>query len=115
MVKTDLEQMQRIFDNLLENSRKYAQAEKLEVCISLKETEKSIQIGVSDNGRGVPEEQLEHLFEEFYRGDASRGKKEGNGLGLYIVKCLIEAMGGSVRAENAGGLCIWMELPKGES
>lgn len=115
LVQTDLEQMQRIFDNLLENSRKYAQAEKLEVCILLKETEKSIQIGVSDNGSGVPEEQLSHLFEEFYRGDASRGKKEGNGLGLYIVKCLMEAMGGSVRAENAGGLCIWMKLPKGES
>ena len=115
VVKADLEQMQRIFDNLLENSRKYAQTEKLEVCISLKETENRVQIGVSDNGRGVPEEQLEHLFEEFYRGDASRGKKEGNGLGLYIVKCLMEAMGGSVHAENAGGLCIWMELPKGES
>ena len=66
---------------------------------------------VRDDGVGVPEKKLPFIFEEFYRGDESRNKKEGNGLGLYIVKYLVEAMGGRVRAENAGGLCIHMWFP----
>ena len=61
---------------------------------------------------GVPKEKLPFIFDQFYRGDESRNKKEGNGLGLYIVKYLIEAMGGSVRAENADGLIVYMELGK---
>lgn len=71
-------------------------------------------IRFSDNGAGVPEEKLPYIFDEFYRVDESRNKKEGNGLGLYIVKYLIEAMGGTVRAENAKGLVVSIELPLGE-
>ena len=70
------------------------------------------------NGVGVPEEKLPYIFEEFYRGDESRNKKEGNGLGLYIVKYLAGAMGGSVRAENADGFEVCLKLPisgKGEA
>lgn len=63
---------------------------------------------------GVAEEKLPYIFDEFYRGDESRNQKEGNGLGLYIVKYLIEAMGGSVRAENADGLMIFMEFREEE-
>lgn len=59
---------------------------------------------------GVAEEKLPFIFDEFYRVDESRNKKDGNGLGLYIVKYLMEAMGGSARAENAGGLAIYMEI-----
>ena len=55
------------------------------------------------------------VFDEFYRADESRNKQEGNGLGLYIIRYLIEAMGGRVRAENAGGFVVSMELRKGES
>lgn len=109
----DPEQLQRIFDNLLENSRKYGGVTLLKIRISLKQTKKGFCICFSDNGEGVPEDKLPYIFEEFYRGDESRNKKEGNGLGLYIVKFLIEAMGGSVRAENADGLAIYMELPEG--
>ena len=61
---------------------------------------------------------LPYIFEEFYRGDESRNKKEGNGLGLYIVKYLAGAMGGSVRAENADGFEVCLKLPisgKGEA
>ena len=71
-------------------------------------------IRFSDNGVGVPENKLPHVFDEFYRVDESRNKKEGNGLGLYIVKYLIEAMGGTVWAENEDGFVVSMELPLGE-
>lgn len=107
----DLEQLQRIFDNLLENSRKYAETVPLKIRIRLERTKESFCIRFSDNGAGVPEEKLPYLFEEFYRGDESRNQKEGNGLGLYIVKYLIEAMGGSVYAKNKDGFTVFIELP----
>lgn len=110
-VSVDLEQFQRILDNLLENSRKYGEKVPLMIEIALHKTPQGLSICFKDNGVGVPEEKLPHIFEEFYRGDESRNRKEGNGLGLYIVKYLIEAMGGSVRAENADGLAVYLELP----
>lgn len=109
-VSVDPEQLQRIFDNLLENSRKYGEVIPLKIKIVLERTKKGYSICFSDNGVGVAKEKLPFLFEEFYRADESRNKKEGNGLGLYIVKYLIEAMGGSVYAENADGLAVWMEI-----
>lgn len=110
-VDADPEQLQRIFDNLLENSRKYAERDVLKTELSLKRTEGGVEICFRDNGVGVPEEKLPYVFDEFYRGDESRNKKEGNGLGLYIVKYLVEAMVGNVRGENADGFVVRMELP----
>lgn len=113
-VSVDGEQLQRVFDNLLENSRKYGSVTPLHVRIALERTESGFSICFSDNGAGVAEEKLPYLFDEFYRADESRNQKDGNGLGLYIVKYLIEAMGGSVRAENADGLKIFMEIREEE-
>lgn len=107
----DPEQMQRILDNLVENSVKYSEKSPVHVEISLKSDGEKLHLTVSDDGNGVEEEKLPHIFEEFYRADESRNKKEGNGLGLYIVKYLIEAMSGTVRARNEHGLVIEMELP----
>ena len=112
--RADAEQLQRIFDNLVENSKKYAEAAPLKMKLTLSHSEKGVCICFSDNGVGVPEEKLPYIFDEFYRGDESRNKKEGNGLGLYIVKYLIERMGGSVRAENADGLAVYMEIKEGD-
>lgn len=112
-VLIDREQMHRIFDNLVENSRKYAEVQPIQISISGTETEQEVLLRFADNGQGVPEEKLTSIFEEFYRTDASRKKKEGNGLGLYIVKNLIESMGGQVWAKNEAGLAIYIRLPKG--
>lgn len=109
-VSVDPEQFQRILDNLVENSRKYGETTPLRMKIKLEKTPKGLSICFQDNGVGVPKEKLPYIFDEFYRGDESRNKKEGNGLGLYIVKYLMEAMGGSVRAENADGLVVYLEL-----
>ncbi len=85
----------------------------LKIKISLERKKERFCICFSDNGVGVPEEKLPFIFEEFYRGNESRNKKEGNGLGLYIVRYLAEAMGGSVHAENTGGLAVYIELKEG--
>ena len=76
-VAVDPEQLQRIFDNLLENSRKYGEKVPLKMKIGLRKTPGCILIRFSDNGEGVPENKLPYVFDEFYRVDESRNKKEG--------------------------------------
>ena len=107
----DPKQMERILDNLLDNSMKYGERDSLRIEISLTWTEETARIRFADNGVGVQEEKLPFIFDQFYRADESRNRKEGNGLGLSIVKYLVEAMGGSVSAKNAGGLQIAITLP----
>lgn len=109
--KVDREQMKRILDNILENSKKYAETDKLEITISIFEEHAYVVLEISDNGCGVSEDKIPYIFEQFFRGDESRNIKEGNGLGLYIVKYLVNAMGGSVDAENSNGLTIRIRLP----
>ena len=110
-VLADRELLQRVLNNLVDNSRKY-RANALSfgsVC-----EEDTVTLWMEDNGPGVPEEQLPCLFEPFYRGDAARTKPgAGSGLGLAVVKKSMQQMGGNVRAENApgGGLRIVMQLP----
>ena len=110
-VQADPEQLNRILDNLLENSRKYAKAVPLKMKVTLQDTDEGVRIGFHDNGGGVMPEELPKIFEQFYRADASRNQKKGNGLGLYIVKYLTEAMGGQIYAQNEEGLAVYMELP----
>ena len=110
-VLADRELLQRVLNNLVDNSHKYG-ANALSFGSSCEEN--TVTLWMEDNGPGVPEEQLPCLFEPFYRGDAARTKPgAGSGLGLAVVKRSMQQMGGSVRAENApgGGLRIVMQLP----
>lgn len=102
----------RIFDNLLENSIKYGEVQPLVITLCLTKEENRFHICFSDNGNGVPENVLERIFDEFYRADESRNKKAGNGLGLYLVKRMVETMQGTVWAENKNGLAIHLEFPE---
>ena len=110
-VLADRELLQRVLNNLVDNSRKYG-ANALSFGSACEED--TVTLWMEDNGPGVPEEQLPCLFEPFYRGDAARTKPgAGSGLGLAVVKKSMQQMGGNVRAENApgGGLRIVMQLP----
>ena len=74
----------------------------------------SIALSVSDEGPGIPEEDLSRVFERFYRADKSRARDPGGtGLGLAIVKDLVELHGGEVRVENRteGGAKFTVLLP----
>ena len=110
-ISMNVEQVRRIFDNLLENSIKYAMVTPVEVEISIEETAEHILLAWRDNGRGVPEEKLERIFERFYRCDEAR-KEKGSGVGLYVVKYIMERHQGEVKAENDGGLKISLYFPK---
>jgi len=113
MVSVDIEQMQRVFANLAENSIKYANTQEIQIHITIVEENGCIVIAVYDNGCGVKEDKLPHLFEQFYRGDEARSSKngEGNGLGLYIAKYIVEAHDGTITAENNNGLKVVIKLP----
>ena len=117
-VPMDVDQVPRIFDNLLENSMKYAGVRPpLEIRIQVFEQtgeKPGVIVEWKDNGHGVPEEKLPQIFERFYRCDESRSEK-GGGIGLYVVKYIMERHGGSVKAENDGGLKIQLFFPKEET
>ena len=115
-VKIDAEQMRRVLFNLTENALKYAHAGSLTLRISVWCEGGMEHLLFADNGQGVPEEHLPVMFERFWRGDEARSAKsgQGSGLGLYIVKCIVEAHGGFVTANNNHGLQIKISLPRGK-
>lgn len=79
----------------------------------LKRTDEQIVIEVSDNGKGVPEDKLPHIFEQFYRGDEARGSKyEGNELGLYVCWYIVMIDEGRIQAYNENRLHIQITLPE---
>ena len=113
-VMLDVIQMNRVLLNLTENALKYAKASPLKMTIDVW-TEKDREcLKFADNGNGVTEEQLPCLFEQFWRADEARSSKngEGSGLGLYIVRYIIEIHGGSITARNNNGLEILITLPR---
>ena len=105
--------MRRVLSNLADNAVKYAGVLPLKLKLSVSVEEGQACLRFADNGAGVSRSQIDHIFEEFWRGDDSRSTRgaEGSGLGLYIVKYIVEAHGGSVRARNDGGLVIEIWLP----
>lgn len=111
----DGEQMKRVLDNLLENSLKYANIRPLRIRISIEKQDGQVHVIFADNGAGVAEEKLPHVFEQFYRGDEARNSKnDGSGLGLYVCKYIVEQQGGTVRAYNEHGFVVEMTFPEAE-
>lgn len=113
-IPMDVEQVRRIFDNLLENSQKYAGVRPVQVEISIYETAEDVILEWKDNGNGVPEEKLPRIFERFYRCDEARQEK-GSGVGLYVVGYIMERHRGKAEAENDKGLKIRLYFPRGEA
>ena len=111
-VLADRELLGRIAVNLLDNSRKYGGRADVHVRITAEENGGMATIAFTDDGAGVPPEQLPCLFDVFYRGDAAR-TASGSGISLAVVKKACEEMRGSARAENAagGGLRVVITLP----
>ena len=113
-VFADTDTLKRIFNNIIENSAKYKIKPKGHLLISLAHSEGQCIITFTDDGPGVPQANMPHIFDVLYRGDAARqGTGYGCGMGLAIVKKLVENMSGTVTAQNApeGGLMITITLP----
>lgn len=112
MVEIDHDQMRRVLRNIIENSLKYRCREHVLIQMNLILKEDTVIMKITDDGDGVPEEKLSHLFEQFYRGDETRNSKtDGDGLGLYIAKRIVEQHNGWIYASNHGGFCVTIVLP----
>jgi two-component system, OmpR family, sensor histidine kinase KdpD len=92
----------QVLYNLLENAAKYAPPD-TEIAIDARRDGGVVRIQVSDRGPGIPDQDIPHLFDPFYRVIDGKPRPQGLGLGLAIVKGLVEAHGGRVWAENRGG------------
>ena len=101
MVKADPMRLGQVFDNLINNSSKYAPGSK--VVVKLDEDDKNANITVSDNGPGIGNEHLEKIFQRFYRVPETRMAVRGSGLGLYICRQIIVAHNGTITAESEVG------------
>lgn len=119
-VKIDVVQFRNVLQNIVENSLKYNGGNGALLHMTGTQTEDAVQIALTDQGPGVPADELEKLFDVFYRSDVSRKKTDmGSGLGLAISRKIIEGLGGRIAATNGDerGLSIIISLPrdKGET
>jgi signal transduction histidine kinase len=115
VVQGDGGELASAIENVLRNALLHAGGDP-KVDVDLASTPREVAITIADNGPGVPEPELERLFEPFYRVDPSRDHKQsGYGLGLAIASSIIERHGGRVEARNRpdGGLSVSFRLPVG--
>lgn len=114
LVQADLERLQQVFINLLGNALQYTPSRGT-VRVYTEQKDKMIICGVEDNGIGLSESDISHIFERFYRVDKSRSRAGGgSGIGLTIARHIIRAHGGSLQAVSLGpnqGSRFYFNLP----
>lgn len=111
-VTADPDKLLQALRNLIENAWKYTPPNG-SVTVAAVRKGGAVQVRFENSGPGISPEDLPYIFERFYRADASRSREGGGaGIGLSIVKTLIEAHGGDVGAESEPGrTCVWFTLP----
>lgn len=109
--------LEQVLFNLLDNARKYGGSNQ-PVTIYAREDEGMLSIAVTDQGKGIPEADLERIFEKFYRRAKGDGRPAGTGLGLSIARGLVTAMGGTIKATSPAarkrGTRMTIRLPLAE-
>jgi two-component system OmpR family sensor kinase len=112
-INGDTERLHQVVSNLLANVRAHT-PEGTATTLELTSSDESVELTVTDNGPGIPEAALEHIFDRFYRADPSRSRRSGgSGLGLAIVDAIVAAHGGTVTATNGDprGTRITITIP----
>ena len=115
LVIADPEQMKKVINNIISNSVKYMDKPKGTIDIRILDEIDSIRIEIEDNGKGIAQKDLPRIFERFYRTDASRNSAQGgSGIGLSIVKKIVEDHGGYIWATSreGEGTCMHFVLRK---
>ncbi|SFJ13033.1 two-component system, OmpR family, phosphate regulon sensor histidine kinase PhoR [Halobacillus dabanensis] len=114
IIQGDSSRLKQVFMNLLTNAINYSE-ENGKVGIHFQESKDYVTVSITDNGVGIPEEEVPRIFERFYRVDKARSRNSGGtGLGLAIVKHIVEAHHGTVRVESVidKGTSFHVEIPK---
>jgi signal transduction histidine kinase len=113
-VEIDPEQIKAVFENVLNNATKYSQPNSAPIQISAMLEDSYAVVRITDFGIGIPEEDLAHIFEPFYRVDKSRTKDTGGyGLGLSLCKTIMEAHGGKIAVHSRlqEGTTVFLYFP----
>ena len=112
VIIADPEQLRRVVNNIIGNSIKYRNRQQAFIQIRIKDVGDFIQVEIEDNGRGIAQKDLPYIFDRFYRTDASRNSATGgSGIGLSIVKKIVEDHGGKIWAtskEDAGTIMYFV-------
>lgn len=111
IICADLDQLNEILDNIIENAIKYTKQGGVKVSVDVDSNR--VRFTVTDTGIGIPEEDVPHLFQKFYRVDNSQTREiGGTGLGLYLIKRLADNIGGTVGVKSVygQGSTFWLEL-----
>ncbi len=104
LIEVEADRIRQILVNLLTNAHEYS-PEGASIEVTARVVGADVEIAVTDNGPGIPESQLEHIFERFVRGDAGMTQRVGGtGLGLAISKSLVELHGGTLAVESTVGV-----------
>ncbi|MEE1304199.1 MAG: HAMP domain-containing sensor histidine kinase [Agathobacter sp.] len=104
IIIVDPEQLRRVINNIISNSVKYMDRQEGFVNIRIKDVGEFVQVEIEDNGKGIEQKSLPYIFDRFYRADASRNSATGgSGIGLSIVKKIIEDHGGKIWATSKEG------------
>jgi signal transduction histidine kinase len=106
----DPDRLEQALQNLAANALRHT-PEGGTMTVSAERAGDSIRLSVRDSGPGIAPEQLAHIFDRFYKGDAARKSSGGSGLGLSIVKAIVERHGGTIAARNDGGAVFEILLP----
>ncbi|MCM1256892.1 MAG: HAMP domain-containing histidine kinase [Roseburia sp.] len=101
LIIADPEQLRRVVNNIIGNSAKYMKNQRGQINIRIKDVGDFIQVEIEDNGKGIAQKDLPYVFERFFRADASRNSATGgSGIGLSIVKKIVEDHGGKIWATS---------------
>ena len=114
-VWVDPQRLEQIVGNVLDNALRYVNSDHGTVSITAEAVSEGVKVSIADNGAGLADGEIDRIFDRFWRSEKSRTRAAGGaGLGMAIVKQLVEAQGGKVGAENVstGGLKIWFILPE---
>ncbi|WP_421802904.1 sodium:solute symporter family transporter [Flagellimonas sp.] len=112
----DEDRILQVLTNLLSNSLKFTEPHKGRIKILLKDLGKEVLVAVQDNGRGIPDEDKDYIFEKFYQSKNQNIKKpQGSGLGLAICKKIVESHKGTIAVDKefAKGTQLIFTIPKG--
>ena len=115
MIIADPEQLKRVINNIISNSVKYMDKPHGRIDIRILDEQDSVRFEIEDNGKGIAQRDLPNIFERFYRTDSSRNSAQGgSGIGLSIVKKIIEDHGGYIWATSreGEGTCMHFVLRK---
>jgi two-component system phosphate regulon sensor histidine kinase PhoR len=114
-VYVDKDMISQVIVNLLSNAVKYTpEGGEVKVESEVDDTANLVRVSVTDTGVGIPEEEVEHVFEKFYRVEANKGQAKGTGLGLNLVKQIVEKVHGGhvfVKSKVGEGSTFGFELP----